>query len=77
VPVVELSTAGVLWVCGVCRIWGQSGEGRGSPEDEKGRHPSCAELIVTNEYKERGAIAPLKYTLHCNGFLTVTAELML
>jgi hypothetical protein len=59
------------------KIRGQSGEGRGSPEDEKGRHRTCAELIVTNEYKERGAIAPLKYTLHCNGFLTVTAELML
>jgi hypothetical protein len=45
VPIFELSTAGVLWVWGACRLWGQSDEGRGSPVDEKGRHRSSLEII--------------------------------
>ena len=34
VPIMKLSTAGVLWVGGACRLWGQSKEGGGTPDDE-------------------------------------------
>ena len=34
VPIMKLSTAGVLWVVGTCRLWGQSKEGGGTPDDE-------------------------------------------
>jgi hypothetical protein len=45
VPIVKLSTAAVLWVCGACRLWGQSKEVGGITVDEKGRHPSCLPVL--------------------------------
>jgi hypothetical protein len=58
VPILKLSTAGRLWVRRCCRIRGQSKEGQGRPVDAKGRHRTCALIIVTSKHKEREAIAP-------------------
>lgn len=58
VPIFEVSTAGGLWAPRACRLWGQSREVRGSTDDAKGRHRTCAELIVTSKHKEREAIVP-------------------
>jgi hypothetical protein len=61
VPAVRLSTAGVLWVSGACRLWGQSKEGGGTPDDEMVATPP-ANFFLRKKYKERGRkLPPLLY----------------
>jgi len=40
-------------------IWSQAKEGRGSPEDEKGRHGGSLEIIEKTKYKKEGECCPL------------------
>ena len=46
VPIVKLSTDAVLWVCGGCRIRGQSKEVGGITVDEKGRYLTCHKIMA-------------------------------
>lgn len=46
VPPCELSTGGGLWVCGACRLWGQSDEVGGITVDEKGRYLTCHKIMA-------------------------------
>lgn len=46
VPIVKLSTDGVLWVGGACRLWGQSKEVGGITVDEKGRYLTCHKIMA-------------------------------
>jgi len=62
VPILKLSTAGVLWVRRCCRIWGQSAKTpAGSPVDQLSppKHPSNN---IKKSIKKGGEDAPLKYT---------------
>lgn len=57
---VDSPRSGTRWVVGGCCcpiIRSQAKEGRGSPDDEKGRHAPCLSVII-KKYKKREAIAP-------------------